>query len=236
MSVWKVRDHDPIVELADNVWTVEGPAPRIPIPRRMCAIKLASGELVIHSAIAMDDESMARLEAWGAPAYLIVPNHYHRLDAAAYAERYPEIQVLAPAPVRGKVEQKVRVDGDLGALPDDPALRAVVLDGGKIGEAALVVDSGGERTAIFCDALFNVTRMGWANPVGWVFRAMGSIGGPRVTRIGQRALVADKQAFAGSLSAIAAGGLARIVPGHGEVIDRDAAAVLEAVASQLAGG
>lgn len=33
MTAWKVRGHGDIVELADNLWTVEAPTPRIPIPR-----------------------------------------------------------------------------------------------------------------------------------------------------------------------------------------------------------
>jgi hypothetical protein len=234
VSAWKVREHGDIVEITDNLWTVEAPTPRLPIPRRMVAVKLSTGELVIHSAIAMDDQAMARLEAWGTPAYLIVPNGFHRLDAPGYAERYPDITVVCPTAVRAKVEKKVRVDGGLDALPDDPALQVVTIGGGKADEAALVVDSGGDRTAVFCDALFNLVKVSGLNPLGWVIRLLGSTGGPKVTWIGKRALVADRQAFADSLREIAGRGLTRLIPGHGDLIEADGTAVLERVADKLA--
>jgi hypothetical protein len=237
VSAWRVRPHGPIVELTDNLWTVEGETPRLPIARRMCAVKLSTGKLVIHSAIALDDGGMAALEAWGEPAYLIVPNGSHRLDAPAYVERYPEIKVVCPPENRARVEQKVRVDGAWDALPDDPALRVEVIDGGKVGEAALLVDSGGETTAVFCDALFNITEMRWANPVSWLIRLLGSTGGPKVTWIGRKALVADRAAFAGSLREISrTPGLVRLIPGHGDVIETDGARVLAGVADSLSPG
>ena len=39
---------------------------------------------------------MRDLEAYGAPAFLIVPNDHHRLDAQIWKERYPALKVIAP--------------------------------------------------------------------------------------------------------------------------------------------
>lgn len=226
-SAWKPGPHHPIVELSENLWAVEADLPRIPMRRRMCAIKLSTGELVIHSAIALDDDAIAALETWGRPTYLVVPNGFHRMDAPGYVERYPDIVVVCPPESRAKVEKVVRVDGGFDRLPDDPALSVVVLDGGKVGEAALLVTSADGVSAVFCDAVFNVVEPTRGGPAAWLLRLMGSIGKPKVTWLGRRTLVADRDAFAASLRQIAqTPSLVRIVPAHGDVIDRDAPTIL----------
>ena len=228
--------HHPIVELSENLWTVEADLARVPIRRRMCAVKLSSGDLVIHSAIVLSDDGMAALEAWGRPAYLVVPNGYHRMDAPKYKERYPDMVVVCPPETRDRVEKVVNVDGGFDRIPDDPALAVTRIEGGKIGEAALLVTSQDGVTAIFCDAVFNVSEPTRKGPAGWMLKLLGSTGGPKVTRIAKLAVVADRVTFAASLRAIAATpDLVRVVPGHGDVIDHDAPAVLASVADRLAG-
>lgn len=227
--------HHPLVELSENLWTVEADdMARVPIPRRMCAIKLSTGELVIHSAIVLDDAGMEALEGWGRPAYLIVPNAYHRMDAPRYVERYPDIEVMCPPEARGRVAKVVRVDGGFELLPEDPALRIEVIGGGKAGEAALLVTSADGVSAVFCDSVFNVAEPSRGGPAAWALKLIGSIGGPRVTRLARVALVGDRAAFADNLRTIArTPDLVRVIPGHGDVIDQDAPAVLMSIADRL---
>lgn len=106
---WVVARHRPVERLDDNLWTVTGGLPGMSLKRVMTLVRLADGRLVIHSAEALDDESMAEIEAWGRPAYLLVPNAFHRLDDPAYVARYPDIEVLCPKGSRSKVEDVVRV-------------------------------------------------------------------------------------------------------------------------------
>src|SRR5690606_38404698 len=81
-------EHGPLERLEDNLWRVEGALPNMALRRVMTVVRMADGRLVIHSAIALPDELMAQIEAWGRPSYLLVPNAYHRLDAPAYKARY----------------------------------------------------------------------------------------------------------------------------------------------------
>jgi hypothetical protein len=60
-----------------------------PLPRRMTPSWLADGGLVIFSAIALKETAMQQVEALGQPRYLIVPNAFHRQDAAVWKSRYP---------------------------------------------------------------------------------------------------------------------------------------------------
>src|SRR3990172_8054657 len=96
-TTWTVLSHRPVETIEENLWCVEGRIPHMGLKRRMTVARDADGGLVIHSAIALDDAEMKTLESWGEPRRLIVPNGWHRLDAAIYKQSYPRIQVLAPA-------------------------------------------------------------------------------------------------------------------------------------------
>src|SRR5689334_21696300 len=69
--------HDDIEQLAPNLWTVRGSLP-FPLKRHMIVDRLGDGSLLLHSVIAMSDEGMAKLEALGRPAVVIVPHTGHR--------------------------------------------------------------------------------------------------------------------------------------------------------------
>ncbi len=71
---------------------------------------------------------MAQLEALGPPRVPIVPNGFHRRDAAFYKTRYPDLLVVCPAAARKKAGQAVAVDGaaerllpPLGIVCHEPA-------------------------------------------------------------------------------------------------------------------
>jgi hypothetical protein len=69
---------------------------------------------------------------------------------------------------------------------------------------------------------------------GFLFRVLGSTGGPRVTRIAKLFVVRDRTALRDHLRELAAlPGLVRIVPCHGRVIDRSPGETLRAVAEAL---
>src|SRR5215217_2718638 len=75
--------------IAENLWVVEGTIqmPPGPLPRRMTIARLSSGDLVVFSAIALDDAAIAKVDALGRPAFLVVPNAFHREDAPAWKRR-----------------------------------------------------------------------------------------------------------------------------------------------------
>src|SRR5258706_9731519 len=95
-ETWTVLKHRPIEKLEPNLWRVEGDLPWSGT-RVMTIVKLASGGLVIHNGIALEEDAMKEIEAFGTPEVLIVPNGFHRLDAKVYKDRYPKLKVLCPA-------------------------------------------------------------------------------------------------------------------------------------------
>ena len=137
---WHVLPHGELTEVDEGILTVVGHIrmPLMDLPRRMTVVRLADSRLVIWSAIALDEAQMRVLEAFGPPAFLVVPNDHHRLDAKAWKRRYPDLVVVAPPGAREKVEEIVPVDT---ATPDfaDPDVHFVSVPGTRDHEAALIV-------------------------------------------------------------------------------------------------
>ena len=68
---WKVLPHGKLSQIDDNILTVVGEIsmPLMDLPRRMTVVRLNDSRLVIFSAIALEEDEMAALEAYGRPAY-----------------------------------------------------------------------------------------------------------------------------------------------------------------------
>ena len=91
LTEWKVLPHGKLTTVEENILTVVGeiPMPLANITRRMTVVRLRDGRLVIFNAIALDEDEMRALEEFGKPAFLVVPNGHHRLDAKIWKSRSP---------------------------------------------------------------------------------------------------------------------------------------------------
>lgn len=232
-DTWTVLDHGPLQALGDNVWRVEGAVPHMQLKRQMIVVRLADGQrLLVHNPIALVESNMAELERHGEPAFIVVPNGWHRLDSASFKRRYPRAQVFCPRGARRKVEQVVPVDGTYEQFAADAAATLRHVEGIGELEGVLQARSSDGITLVFNDLLFNVPHQ--AGLFGLVFRLLGSTGGPRVTRIMRLLAVKNRPALRRDLEELAATPeLRRLVPGHGDVIEGDAAAILRGVAAGL---
>jgi hypothetical protein len=230
---WDVLKHLPIEELEPNLWRVQGSLKGMALKRVMTLVRLEDGGIVVHSAISLDEDSMAKIEAWGEPAVLLVPNAYHRLDAPAWVARYPKLEVLCPSGARKKVEAVVRVDGEYGDFDGGEVLKLETLDGIAESEGVLIVRSASGTTLVFNDALFNMAH-GRGVP-GFVFRYMTrSTGGPRVSRVYRWFVVKDREAFRAHLERLAEiPDLVRIIVSHHRMITDSPAETLREVAAEL---
>jgi hypothetical protein len=151
---WTVLPHGKLTALDDNLLTVVGDI-HMPVgdfPRRMTVVRLSDRRLVIFSAIALDQDEMQALENWGTPAFLVVPNGYHRLDAKIWKDRYPTMKVLAPAGSRETVEEIVPVD-DTSVDFGDPNVQLVTVPGTSDHELALLVHGQHGTTLVVNDVI-----------------------------------------------------------------------------------
>ena len=235
-SEWTVLPHGKLTRLDDNLLTVTGllrMPPMGDVERRMTAVRLVNGRAAVYSAIALDEAEMRALEAFGTPAYLIVPNDIHRMDAKIWKKRYPEMLVVAPPAARAKVEQIVHVDAtsvDFG----DPAVRLVTVPGTGERELALLVESGGNTTLILNDIIFNLANRPGLS--GRLFKAVGLTGDqPGIPIPIKMRQVKDRAALKAQLERWShIPNLKRVIVSHGSIIAKDAAHVLGRIAEDLA--
>jgi len=227
---WTVLRHGPIEKLEPNLWTVTGTLQGMALKRVMTLARLGDGRIVIHSAVALDEASMAKIEEWGRPAVLLVPNAFHRLDAPAYVGRYPDLRVLCPRGGRSKIEEVVTVDGDYDAFEGDPTVTLQYLEGVRKAEGVMIVRSPSGATLVFNDAVFNMPH--GKGLAGFIFRYItGSTGGPKVTRLYRTLAIKDRSAFKAHLLKLSeTPDLTRIIVSHHRMITDRPAEVLREVA------
>lgn len=231
---WTVLPHGKLVQIDENILTVVGEIhmPLMHLPRRMTVVRLVDASLVVFSAIALDEDEMSALEAYGRPAYLIVPSDKHRLDAKTWKDRYPEIQVVAPEGARAKVEETVPV-GTVAPRFDDPNVQFVTVPGTRGREAALVVRTPQGTTLMLNDVVANIRDA--AGFGGWLLQLAGFAGKEaQVPAVVKMALIEDTKALRAQLlqwSEIDS--LVRILVSHGSPIEDNPRNVLRELAGSL---
>lgn len=226
---WIVTPHDPFEKHDDHLWTVTGAIPGLTLKRRMTIARLAGGDLVFYNAVPLADAALAELRAWGRPAFVVIPNRYHKIDAHAFRERLG-VRLLCHASVARFVGEIVTVDGGLELLPADPHVRLAPIAGTKQGETALIVTGARGTSVAFADAIMNVPRGS-----GLFNALLGVSGGLKCPPTFRMIAVADKAAVARDLAALAdLPGLARLIPSHGDILEHDPAdALRRAIARDL---
>ncbi len=225
---WTVLEHGPVEKHSDKVWSVSGKMPG-GLQRLMVVAKLSGERLLIHNAIALRDAEMAELERWGKPAYLLVPNGFHRQDAYIFKQRYPELQVLCPKGATAKVAKEVPVDGSYDHDVGDPAVRVFHWRGSQEREGAVLVREADRCSLVVNDMLLNLPRLG--GMMGVLLAPTGVASVPRITRW---MVVKDRAALKEHLLELSqTPGLGRILVGHGDAIERSAAETLKSAAARL---
>jgi hypothetical protein len=212
--------HGPIDFVDDGLFVVSGRWKKSAFERKMTVFLLASGEVAVHSAIAMDEAGMASLQAIGRPSWILVPNRLHASDAGFYADRYPSSRVLVPAAVRGKLFEKLpRIDG---SIDDDwpVALRGelavVPLRGTRIGEVAFV--HGPSRTLVLTDAVFNYGGDDLPRLSRLFMRANRAYDRFGPSRIFTSFVIFDRDAFSASIDDLLEHEFDRVIMSHGRTL------------------
>ena len=163
---------------------------------------------------------------------MIVPNGHHRLDAKIWKDRYPRLQVIAPAGARAKVEKAVPVDATHADF-NDPHVALVTVPGTRENEAALEVRGPNGTTLILNDVVGNIQKTSGFG--GWFLRLMRFAGNePRIPIPVRLTMIRDKAAFAAQLRRWAElPSLKRIVVSHGSTIDYNTTGILRKLATSL---
>ncbi len=215
-----------MIELERNLlWTDYRPRPvfGLPLGRRMAAAKAESGQLVIFSPLPASNEAVAALNALGRIAAFVIPSRFHDQLYEDYFDSFAKARFLAgPASIHDHPHWLLAP-----ISPDAPELAgfAFELVGGMPKVQEHVFLHRASKTLIIADALFNLPF-----PDDWwsrlLMKAADMGGPPRPSRL-FRSLIRSRPEFSQSLRKILQWDFDRILPGHGDVIERDGKAVLE---------
>lgn len=232
---WTVLPHGNLFEIDQNILTVIGQIhmPFTELQRRMTIARLASGKLVVFSAMALDEGGMHAIETYGTPAFLVVPSDKHRLDARIWKDRYPQMQVVAPAGSRKKIEEEVPVDTTDPQF-GDPRVQFVTVPGTGQREAALLIHTLNGATLVLNDIVGNIRETSGFG--GWFLRTMKFAGDePQVPRPVKWTMIDDQEALRLQFRRWAElPNLRRILVSHGESIEYQPAEALRDLAHSLA--
>ncbi|MGC4048237.1 MAG: hypothetical protein QM757_00765 [Paludibaculum sp.] len=226
---WTVMPHGQLTQINERLITVVGEVemPLLKLPRRMTAVRLKSGGLIIFSAVALLDHEMAELEAFGQPKFLVVPSVMHRLDAPSYAQRYPNIIVVAPSAGAQKI-------GEVGA--STPARRTSVIPVCAMSSwpATRCWKSCDDGVTLVVNDLIGDIH-GESGVGGWLLRVMGFAGDePHVPAPVKLLMGKHKSEVAAQFRRWADNAnLRRIIVSHGDPIVNDPRAALRTLAASL---
>ena len=232
---WTVYPHGPVERIDEGILSVEGEIhmPLGRFPRRMTVARLSDWGTVVFSPICLNERAMRDIEALGPPAFMVVPNGFHRLDARPWKKCYPDIKVVCPPGARTRVEQAVPVDAVSDVFGDE-AVSFVVVDGVREAESALILRRKAGTTLVINDLISNIRH-----PKGIGANIMARLFGfgvrhPQMAREVRWFLVKEKPALARQLRDWAQiEDLRRIIVSHGDILEEAPEDTLRAVALTL---
>lgn len=147
---------------AAGVWIVDGPEIRmdygptsLPFPTRMTIVRLATGELWVHSPIAPDPALFERIAALGPVRHLVAPNSLHYWYMADWLARYPDA-VSHAVPGLEAAKRPFRIDHALatgGAAAWADEIACTVVPGTAVTEAVFFVRQA--RVVVLTDLIEN---------------------------------------------------------------------------------
>jgi hypothetical protein len=198
----------------------------IPIPARMTVIRLGDGQLILHSPVPLSPELRGELDALGPVGFIVVPEAHGKFAGQA-SRTYPSARLLA-APSAPRRRRALPFHGTLADRP--PAtwsgrVESQLVLGFHLHEVLLFHRPS--RTLVVTDLCFNIRRSS-SRIARLFFRANGMWQHFGPSRIIRAVAVSDRAAFRGSLERTLRWDFERIVPGHGDVIERGGPAALRA--------
>jgi hypothetical protein len=185
---------------------------------RMTVVRLAGGDLWVHSPIALTADLRIEVDALGPVGHLVAPNVYHHRFVDSWRVAYPDAMLHGPKAL-GRKRKDLTLSATLEEAPTASwarELTPVHIDGCALDETVFVHRS--TRTLVSSDLTEN-----FATSPHWPTRAYlkasgthGKIGWPRPLRL----LYRDHAAARRSLDALLEHDFDRVVIAHGDIIDQ----------------
>jgi hypothetical protein len=212
--------------LDEGLWVAAAPLSfmGLRIGTRMTVVRLASGDLWVHSPIEPTPELRAEVDALGPVRHVVAPSLYHHLHAGQWKAAYPTAALWGPAALARKrkdLELTETLEQTAGAAWTSE-LVPVHIDGCMLDETVFLHRA--TRTLVGSDLTENFTTSPhWPTRLYLKVSGIhGKVGWSRLMRVVYR----DRPAARRSVEALLALDFDRIVIAHGDVIRRDGKAAL----------
>lgn len=230
----EIYSYGPPEAVAEGVWLIRGNL-SYPLHRNMVILRLATGELVLHSVIAMEEAGLRALEALGTPTYAIVPSILHVMDAPFYRQRYPAMKQLAPSASMQEIGQTVALDGSVEDVLPSLGFRLHAVPGTKMVEFVYEFPMPGGGRALVANDVFGSahaaddSRMLGRLIVSHIAVPGHHLGIPRIYRWRFITDIAEVREFAGDLATVP--DLRLVTVSHGDPVVTAPAEALRSVAA-----
>ncbi|MDZ4870932.1 MAG: hypothetical protein CLLPBCKN_000320 [Chroococcidiopsis cubana SAG 39.79] len=185
-----MQTYEPINTLKsvdENIWIVDGPiaymqayGTNIPFPTRMTVIRLANGNLFIHSPTHLTDSLKTEIDALGIVRHLISPNKIHYASIGRWGQVYPQAIKWASPGVRERSKKmgfNITFDRELDSEPD-PAwaneIDQAIVRGSRFMEEVVFFHKL-SKTIILADLIENFEKQKASKFFAFVARLAGSL-------------------------------------------------------------
>lgn len=220
---------------AEGVWVVDSAPLHIlglPLPIRMTVIRLASGDLLLHSPTRCSVGLRRALDRIGRVRHLVAPNVAHWTLLPDWQQAYPDAMTWAVPGLRERAQVRrsgVRLDHELGdAAPPDWAgemRQAIIRGGAGFVEAALFHIP--TRTLVLTDLVINLEPRTVPALVRPVAQVLGILAPDGMAPTYLRAIVKlRRNEAAAAASRVLEWGPERVIFAHGRWFERDGEAKL----------
>jgi hypothetical protein len=229
---WIILKPTEIKKIEDNLYTVDDVIPGIHgVNRRMSIVKQKDGSLIFYNAIPLRDKQLEFVNSLGKPVALIVPNHFHLMDADAFSKK---LQIPIFTSQGSLARTNTFCDAQLiSALKTDDSIEVLSVDGFATQELTLVVKHASGSTFICADVVANSRHTKGFG--GLVMKVIGFTGDtPRLPWPVKKRVGRNLKSVAEFLHNLAAKpDLKRIIPSHGEQFDGDTQRTLKSIAATV---
>ena len=222
---------DILQSFGENIWTLGGDDVRmfgIPFTTRMTIVRLASGDLWLHSPVKPTAERRAAIQALGQVAYLVAPNKFHSLGVGAWKEHCLDAEVWVSPEFTTRHKDAV-VEGVLdGGSPWTGEIEHTLFGGNRIFLFdEMIFFHAASRTLIVTDVIQRHDPKGQGMFWTGIKRMIGVLGEEGGVAIDLRLTLRDKEAVRQSVAHILKWPFDKMIISHGFCAQEDARAIFE---------
>lgn len=221
--------------VGDNIWIVDAPHIKLyglPFSTRMTVIRLANGDLFLHSPTALTDGLKAEIEALGRVRHLVSPNWIHYAYITEWQAAFPDTIAWASPNVKARAEKQkfdIQFDRELGEVSDQDWAEEIdqLIAHGSTAHVEVVFFHISSKTLILTDLIENFERTKvsrWMRPLLWIAGNLDPDGKAPVDM--RMTFMRGKAELRAAVEKMVSWGPEKIILAHGRWYERDGVAEL----------